>query len=243
MYPINILKTLFVPGLWFNPDGPIGEKLQERFERLTVLRHCGMDLKSRVKNLKENIHPTDETTIVGHSAGCVVILEAMKELPAEHNIKNIILMNPAPVKGIKFGFKDELFWKMMYPPYVAAMMFGKKFELTPTHVGQLLSIQKEKLPAVCENFTPDSGKFARELVLNQFKQKERITIPKNIKLSVLESEGDMMIGSTIKQTIHHLRLHNSGRVTTTVRVGGHLWALQNAKEVVDYFAPLQPALS
>ncbi len=225
--------TLFVPGLWFNPEGPLGESLSQHF---TVLDQCGLpSLKIRAQSLDSAITP-GVTTLIGHSAGCSVVVEALKNLPETHNIRQVILLNPGPAKGVMFTPKDPIFWMMMKPQYQWAMIMRKQFMLSKKDFVTLLSQQVGEIESTMNNLKPDSGAFAQELTMCQFRRKEYLILPSETKLGIVSSEADKMVGSTrlkteriyVRKDILELNKQKALHVP-----GGHLWTLENINTIMQ----------
>jgi hypothetical protein len=221
-------NTTFVPGLWFNPHGPIGQSLSKQFN---VLDLCGIPtMQERVDKVIGHLRKCPEVTrIIAHSAGCPVVVEAMKHLE-DGRITKIILMNSAPAKGVWFMPWDPVFW--VTPKYTYHMLMGKDIMLSGREIQNLMSVDEGGLTNMMSNLQPDSGRFIREVVLSQYKRQEYFIDSPLTRLYVVNSNRDRMIGSTSRQTTRLLggRRKNAHRLEMG---SGHMWPLQNIERVLD----------
>jgi pimeloyl-ACP methyl ester carboxylesterase len=223
-------STVFIPGLWFNPQGPLGMSLSEKFD---VLDLCGIPtMQERVDKVIGHLrkHPK-VTRIIAHSAGCAVAIEAMKQLDDdEGRVKKLILLNSAPAKGVKFMPWNPVFW--VTPKYTYHMLIGKDIMLTSREFQNLLSVDEGGLTNMMANLKPDSGRFIREVVLSQYKKQEYFTASPLTRLYVVNSRHDRMIGSTSHQTTRLLggRRKNAHKLEMG---DDHMWPLQNIERVLD----------
>lgn len=213
------MKTLFVPGLWFNHGGPIACRFRTQGVEILSLRGIPT-LKERVGYLLDTLLHSSFETIIGHSAGCTVLTEAMRCFRSDCKTTRIVLLNPAPAQGIKFTPMDPIFWTMMKPQYLWAMATGKNFMLTDGDTKKLLSLEEHQVDEMMKNLLLDSGAFARELTMRQYKQKVTLNPPPGVKLFVATSKKDRMVGSaggmkTVKQ-------FGSNVIHTDVSPGGHM---------------------
>ena len=227
-------NTLFVPGLWLNPKGQLATKIGED---ATVLDILGIpDIGSRILKLVNYLarHP-EMTNLVGHSAGCYTISEAIK-CGLCPNVKKIVMLNPAPMPGIKFSPKDLVFWLLSKPAYLWAMITGKNIKLSRGDTKKLLSLTDEQVDELIkgDSLVADSGVFVRHIVMNQFRKPwdgEDIVRNNDISFTVVNADDDKMTGSTSKKTADLLcRFY---RVPVILHImGGHLFALLNFKDTV-----------
>ncbi len=213
--------------MWFNPAGKLGQRLSEIFAMMDDMSSLG-SVETRAKAVIGYLirHP-EITTLVGHSAGCTIIEEVLKTLPKEMKISKIVLMSPPPPKGKKFGRKDPVFWAM--GKYLWKMFTGKHFMLSRSDVKNLLSVSEEKVDEVMTNLKPDSGRFAREMTMRQFAKPELFFIPDGIKVAVVTSPDDRMVGGK--------GINVSGNTRRSFACiscgGGHLAPLQRIDNVIS----------
>lgn len=221
-------RTFFVPGLWFDSDGPIGKDLKQRFSVLDQRNIPSID--ARADSLLTSLTP-EVNTLIGHNAGCTVIAEALKKLPQDHSLKQIIFLNPAPARGVTFRPWDRIFWIIANPKYISLMLFCKSFLLSRKDFTKLLSLRVGEIDETLKNLAPDSGTFVRDLVLYQYRKQEPLTIPPEIRFTIVNSPGDKMVGSTEYKTErlyippHAKREHICGPIHTAGH--GHIWTIQN----------------
>lgn len=223
------MKTLFVPGLWFNPAGGIAQTLKRG--KIEILSQVDLpSLSDRVKNLTSAILRNRYSTLIAHSAGCAVLAQTLQEKDFGNLIKRVIFLNPAPTAGVQFTPMDPIFWVM--PSYFKSMFTGKDFMLSRKHAMNLLSTPSSEIDAVMKNLTEDSGEFAKELTLMQFKKKFVLReFSQNTHVSVVSCTKDRMVGSTWKKTEDALSKRNKAVIIRYAE--GHLWTLQNIGHVLQ----------
>lgn len=223
-------NTLFVPGLWFNPKGQLAAKIGEDATVLNILgvHNVGLRVLRLVDYLEE--HP-EVTNLVGHSAGCYVIAAAI-ESGLCRSVSKIVMLNPAPMPGIKFSPKDLVFWLLAKPRYLWKMITGKDIQLSRGDTKRLLSLTEEQVDELTEgnSLVADSGVFMRHMAMNQFtKPWDEITVPKGTVLTVVSAVDDRMVGSTWEKTE---KMFPSAHLTPVAY--GHLFTLLNFRGVVEH---------
>lgn len=187
-------------------------------------------MDDRVKHLTNSILRNRYTTLIAHSAGCSVVAQVLQEKDFGNLIKRVIFLNPAPTAGVQFSPIDPIFWVM--PWYFKPMLTEKDFKLSRKHTMNLLSTPAGEIDSVMKNLTEDSGAFAKELTLMQFKKKFALReLPQSAQVSVVSCTKDRMVGSTWKKTENALAKKNKAVVVRYAE--GHLWALQHIGQVLS----------
>ena len=227
-------NTLVVPGLWFNPKGPIGQQLTNK--GFTLVDLCGLPTQEyRTDMLVGAIRRNKEaTTLIGHSAGCITVIETLlqfRELGEKHNITEVLLMNSGPLPGIKFMPWDPTFW--VTPKYTWSLLMGKDFCLSRNDVKNLLSTEEADLDEMMANLKPDSGRFVKEVVMRQYKPalKDVVDLGNNIEVTIVHSVNDRMIGSTGPKT--SALIFENYEFTIGA---GHMWTMMNLPKVLEEIA-------
>lgn len=92
--------------------------------------------------------------------------------------------------------------------------------MTRSDTKKLLSLEEYQVDEMMKNLLPDSGAFARELTMRQYKRKITLDPPLGVKLFVATSKKDRMVGSaggmkTVKQL-------SSNVIHTDVSPAGHM---------------------
>lgn len=184
-------KKLLVLGLWADGTGPLIENVVD----CDVLPMLGIStMKERAAKLLEYLRDHQSiTTLIGHSAGCSVITEISQILPEQ--VKTVMLLNPAPLPGVKFSLQDLAFWKMGKPRYLWAMLRCKPLALTHEDAGQLLGYPPSH--EIIRSLKPDSGQFIREITKRQlFWWKRPVKFRNTVLVILYRTRADRMIGTT-----------------------------------------------
>lgn len=143
-------------GLWLKPDGLLAKKISKH--NTEVLPLIGLDtVGQRLKVLYNSLQDNPDATLIGHSAGCLLILKAMQDGLLEKT-KKVILLNPAPLRGMMFTPRDPVWSKT--PKYLfGKMIWGEKVLLSDEDTMNFLSLSREELTSLGDSFGPESGKF------------------------------------------------------------------------------------
>lgn len=205
----TIPTTLFVGGLWLNPeqDGFLTRRFPntDRMVRLSLVGEP--TIESRADKLVTTLHQHPSINqIVAHSAGTLAVHAALERIKGQ--VKTAVLLNPAPLPGIMFGVFDPMFrvtlanWRGLY--------FGKTLKPSLAQMRVLLG-QPNLDVSVYDQFVPDSSKFMRSLVNGQYGRKRVVNVPKGMRIiTYIGGELDHMLGSTQYKTIslwHGYRSH------------------------------------
>ncbi len=211
---------LFVPGLWLNFEGPIAHSI--RHHQFDVLKIIGEESLSVRKNiLKRHLRENPQIdTLVAHSAGCLVVTAALQN-GGVAGIKQVVLMNSAPLPGVKFGLKDPTFWAM--GKYIPRMILKSPIALTDDDSKNLMSLDNTRLDEVKPSLVEDSGEFIAEVVMGQFKTKPPTGFVQQAlghsNVWTVAVTNDRMIGSCSDKNswIYDVKPENDITIT-----GGHL---------------------
>ena len=232
LYNLKPENTLFVPGLWLNPTGQLAAKIGEDATVLDILGIPNIGLRIlKLVNYLEG-HP-EVTNLVGHSAGCYVIAEAIR-CGLCRSVKKIVLLNPAPMPGTKFSPKDLVFWLLAKPSYLWRMITGKDIQLSRGDTKRLLSLTEEQVAELTEgnSLVADSGVFMRRIVLNQFAEPwDGTLVREDVAFTIVTADHDKMVDSTSRRT--NDVLCRNYRIPVVIHIpGGHLFTLRNFKDTV-----------
>lgn len=223
---MNPKNTLFVHGLWFNPKGPLAEKIGQH---TTILDVLGMKtIGERVQALVECLEANPQiTNLVGHSAGCYVIATAIKNGLCR-SAKTIVLLNSAPMPGIKFSPFDAVFWALSKPGYLWKLFRGQDIKLSRSDTKKLLSLTDKDLENLGDSLVAESGAFTRHIVLNQFARPWSCIHPHpGTRIIMVNTTDDQMVGGTWVKTekvFDAVSVHHS--------TGGHMAALMFFQDTV-----------
>ena len=219
-----------VPGLWANSQGPLFQKLGNRFN---IVNPCGLDtMEERVKLLIDHIEANPQVeTLIGHSAGCVLITETLKHLP-DGMIKKIILTNSGPLAGVKFMPWDPTIMATL--PHLVEILTGKPVAMSPSEAKNLFSLSDDEAEEMMPNLQADSGKFVWSTILRQYRRQEKFEASPSTEMVVVNAANDRIIGSTATKTTEFLTAARSSFRTKVVTLGyGHMWSLQNMDKVMQ----------
>lgn len=198
--PTTTNRTLFVGGLWFNPNSVNDLSRKLHLNKVAVatldMRHS---LAERATSLHDRISRSPEITqVIAHSAGCLPVAKILDLIKSQ--VRTVVLLNPAPLPGVKFSPFDRL--SKLTMKYIFQILRGKP--ILPTHEEMKTVLGYDLTAEAYGCLTKDSGRFLRELIKLQYFAKQRpVQVPEEIKLITYMplSGNDMMLGSTLKQTI------------------------------------------
>lgn len=193
-------RTLFVGGLWFNPNtvNVLSRKLH-----LNNLNTATLDMQhslaERAESLLDRIsHSPNITQIIAHSAGCLPVAKILDLIKSQ--VQTVVLLNPAPLPGVKFKPSDRL--SRLTMKYIFQILRSKPILPTLTEMRSVLGHDLTQEEYAC--FAKDSGKFLRELIKLQYCARQHpVDAPEEMKVITFmpSNNTDMMLGSTLKQTV------------------------------------------
>lgn len=198
--PTTANRTLFVGGLWFNPNtvNVLSRKLHLN-KVATATLDMQHTLAERAESVLARISGAPEITqVIAHSAGCLPVARILDLIKSQ--VRTVVLLNPAPLPGVKFKPTDRL--SKLTMKYVFQILRGKA--ILPTHEEMKTVLGYDLTAEAYGCLTKDSGRFLRELIKLQYFARQRpIIVPDGMKIVTYMplSGNDMMLGSTLKQTI------------------------------------------
>lgn len=198
-------RTLFVGGLWLDPlRFPFGETFPEtsRLDRISFANHP-YSIDARAQALKSYLDSNRGITqLIGHSAGCLVIKEALFGINRveDGRINKAVLLNPAPLPGVKMSLTDPLFWMIL--KYGPRILTGKAVRLTLKEFSRL-SVPLSR--AQYAQMVSETANILRELIIAQLKRKTPIPQTSTSVITYFAGNGDRMLGSTqpINEALWH----------------------------------------
>ncbi len=221
-------SSLFVAGLWFDPtvESALTAQLPPT-SRMARLSLVGIpSLERRVKVLKEALCQLGAQckTIIAHSAGCVVVVEALQEL-RRMGITTVVLLNPAPLKGVPFWPWDKLWWVTITK--MPRLLAGKDISLNP---GEKAKLFPGISAGITNSFVPESGEFLRQMVFRQFGLKKKVIIPDSLRVLTFQAgKADCMLGSTQRTTVDLI----GGEQLESLDDSSHLGTLVNFPKTLE----------
>lgn len=216
-----------VPGLWFDHNGPIAKKIQEQgFSIFGEL--LGLDTQeARTQTLIEYLRAHPEiSTLVGHSAGCITTIEALRLVWLQDQIKEVVLMNSAPLDGTMFLPWDPTSCVTM--KYLVKLLKGQPIKLSECDAKNLLGEHINM-----DDITADSGAFIRSVLSNQlpWKKPQIQHLQKILQVTSVFSRNDRILGSTANKTKKQFSENTEGK---SLIIGeGHMYALINFHTVME----------
>jgi pimeloyl-ACP methyl ester carboxylesterase len=224
-----IEEKLVVPGIWFNPKGQLARKIESEgysvFGGLLGLDSQQERVERLVQYLRENRRIA---TLIGHSAGCVTIIEALRDGCVLDQVNKVVLMNSGPLPGTMFSLLDPTTRVTMH--HIGDLAKGRPFCLSEADAKYLLGEDTDM-----EDLAPDSGIFIRSILTQQLPWKKPriqhlLSVP---RLATVFSEDDNILGSTAKKTRRQLAVYNSIAHQNLTIGSGHMYTLQNLPLVME----------
>ncbi len=124
-------------------------------------------MESRIGALKRRLHENPcIQTIVAHSAATRGLTTIFQN-GGLRGIKQVVLMNSAPLPGVPFMPTDPTFFVM--PKYFPKMLLHAPIALTDDDTKNLMSLDDKGLEEVRPSLAADDGAFIGEIVSGQFK--------------------------------------------------------------------------
>lgn len=187
-------RTLFVGGLWFNPNtvNVLSRKLH--LNDLQVATLAGEhSLASRAVLLHDRIaNSPNITQVIAHSAACLPLAKILHQI--KHQVKTVVILNPAPLPGVKFGWNEPL--AKLTRKYMWQILRGK--DILPSYEEMRTVLGETLTQDLYNSLTTDSGLFLRELVqLQYFARRRPVDVPEGMKVvTYIAGVYDRMLGST-----------------------------------------------
>ena len=225
---MNPENTAFVHGIKFNPKGVIASRISQYSTIIDVL---GIDtVEQRAQKVAKFLeYNPGIKNLVGHSAGAYVILTLIKS-GLYMAMNNIVLLNPAPLPGVKFSIFDPMV-KVVLMQGLRKMIGVRESSASMRSDAKklLYPLNDEQLDAIDDGDIPDSEIFLKRLALNQFARPwGLIHPPEGSNMTVVNAADDQLLGGTWKKT--------EGFFTPKVRriniTGGHMGALIRFEETI-----------
>ncbi len=219
-------NSVFVPGLWFNPNGRLAQTVSEHSSLLRVLGLNTIDerVDTLIHFLEEN--PVTET-IVGHSAGALVVAHAINRGLIPNRIQNIVLMNSAPFPGVMFG-PTQLVTRtsVKYLPKLTMLALANdSFMMSDEDNRRLLGIGREDLGDV----VPDSARFVLSAIRNQFRFQWRYPFTPAANLMIVNASQDDMVGRDMAKRLDKWFFYKDRDARI---IGGHMDSVINYSETL-----------
>ncbi len=224
---LNPQNSAFVHGLWFNIDGPLAQQISKTSTIIPVL---GIKtLKGRVEVVLDFLksHP-DISTLIGHSAGSLVVTYMIKNDLLPSSIIRVILLNSAPLPGMIFRIQDLV--TRASTKYIPVLLWKKfiskkSFRMSDSDNKNLLGLDEKQLVDV----VGDSPEFIMTIIANQLRRKWRSPFFSDRSVVSVNATDDQMVGPET-----YLRLEPYFLFERTVRMtGGHMFSILNYKQTLE----------
>lgn len=187
-------------------------------------------MKGRVSVLVNHLTSNPScTNLIGHSAGCAVIAEALSQELIPKTVKKIVFLNPAPLPGTMFTPFDKIYWAM--PKYLMKLITGADIKLSSSDARKLMSLSSTQLENLGDSFLPDSGKFTRHMVLSQWigKYKHKLDVSA-FDFTIVAAKSDDMVGRKTAGKVAKALFFGKKKIMEIE--GGHLETLLRFETVV-----------
>lgn len=226
-------KSIFWSGLWLDPYGPIAEDISSY--GIDILNVIGKEtMSSRVGALKRHLHENPHIeTLVAHSAGCLGLATVFQNGGLQ-GIKQVVLMNSAPMPGVMFMPHDPVFFGM--GKYIPKMVLRAPIALTDADTKNFMSLDDSGLEEVRPSLKADDGGFIAEVVSEQFKVWKKPS-PGFIQRSLghsavwtVTASNDRMIGSC---GFRNNKLFDVLPKCQIMIKGGHLTSIMNFGAILE----------
>ena len=220
-------RTGFIAGAWLDPlTFPFNSNFPTP-DRMPRISMAGLpSIEARVKRLLTFLtgHP-HITQLVAHSAGCLPIHACMDQLHGR-GIGKVVLLNPAPLPGVKLDLGDPLFWMTL--KYGMQLLRGRGVRLTKEEFAKL---SVEMSPSEYQHMVPEPGNFLLELARAQWRKQVPVSQHNIGIITYISGKADTMLGRSqfLTQALWHG--FENVREFNRVRVGGGAsgdWLIKNA---------------
>lgn len=220
-------RTGFIAGAWLDPlTFPFNNNFPTP-DRMARISMAGLpSVEARAEHLLTFLMGNPNVKqLIAHSAGCLPI-HACAALLRNRRIEKVVLLNPAPLPGVKLDLRDPLFWMTLR--YGMKLLRGRSVRLTRK---EFTKLSVEMSPSAYQHMVPEPGRFLLELAKAQWRKQVPVSQHNIDIITYISGKADTMLGRSQFQT--QALWHGFGNVRefNRVRVDGGLrgrWLTNNA---------------